>query len=81
MEELIKRLVHKLWPEMAGGYHLPIFGEVVGVRETPGGAITVIQTFIKMAQNGLTTEQGQNRHQMWFVLSVRSSCSVFGLIL
>ncbi|MCX4187154.1 hypothetical protein [Methylophaga sp. OBS4] len=35
MEELIKRLVHKLWPEMAAGYHLPIFGEVVGVRETP----------------------------------------------
>lgn len=35
MEELIKRLVNKIWPEMAGGYHLPICGEVVGVRETP----------------------------------------------
>ncbi len=35
MESLIKRLVIKLFPELAAGYHLPVFGEVVGVRETP----------------------------------------------
>ena len=35
MDELIKKLVLKMFPELAGGYHLPIFGEVVGCRETP----------------------------------------------
>lgn len=35
MEQLVKRLVLKLFPELAGRYHLPLFGEVVGVRETP----------------------------------------------
>ncbi len=31
----IKRIVTKLFPELSAGYHLPIFAEVVGVRETP----------------------------------------------
>jgi len=32
----IKRIVTRLFPELSAGYHLPIFAEVVGVRETPG---------------------------------------------
>ncbi|WP_296592611.1 hypothetical protein [Methylophaga sp.] len=35
MEQLIKRMISKLFPELTAGYHLPIFGEVVGVREFP----------------------------------------------
>jgi hypothetical protein len=31
----IKRIVTNLFPEISAGYHLPIFAEVVGVRETP----------------------------------------------
>lgn len=31
----IKRIVNNLFPEISAGYHLPIFAEVVGVRETP----------------------------------------------
>ncbi len=31
----IKRIINKLFPELESGYHLPIFAEVVGVRETP----------------------------------------------
>lgn len=37
MEEAIKRMVQKAYPELAGGYHLPRFAEVVGARETPKG--------------------------------------------
>lgn len=35
MEKMIKRIVLKLFPELSAAYHLPIFAEVVGVRETP----------------------------------------------
>ena len=31
----IKRIMNNLFPEISAGYHLPIFAEVVGVRETP----------------------------------------------
>lgn len=31
----IKRIINNLFPEISAGYHLPIFAEVVGVRETP----------------------------------------------
>ncbi|UOA08623.1 hypothetical protein [Methylobacter sp. S3L5C] len=37
MEAAIKRMVQKAYPELAGGYHLPRFAEVVGARETPKG--------------------------------------------
>lgn len=33
--DTIKRLVLKLFPELSARHHLPIFAEVVGVRETP----------------------------------------------
>lgn len=33
--KIIKRIVNNLFPEISAGYHLPIFAEVVGVRETP----------------------------------------------
>jgi hypothetical protein len=33
--QTIKRIVTKLFPELSSGYHLPIFAEVVDVRETP----------------------------------------------
>lgn len=35
MKKAIKSLVDKSYPELAGGYHLPRFAEVVAVRETP----------------------------------------------
>ncbi len=35
MEKIIKRFVLKLFPELSARYHLPLFAEVVGVRETP----------------------------------------------
>lgn len=35
MEKTIKRLVLKMFPELSARYHLPVFAEVVGVRETP----------------------------------------------
>ncbi len=31
----IKKVVLKLFPELSAGYHLPLFAQVVGVRETP----------------------------------------------
>jgi len=40
MEELIKRLILKLFPELTARYHLPMFACVVAVRETPhAGAV------------------------------------------
>jgi hypothetical protein len=35
MEKAIKRMIQSSFPELAGGYHLPRFGEVVTARETP----------------------------------------------
>ena len=35
MVEIIKRLILRAFPELSAGYHLPLFAEVVGVRETP----------------------------------------------
>ena len=35
MENIIKRFVLKMFPELSARYHLPLFAEVVGVRETP----------------------------------------------
>lgn len=35
MEDIIKKAVLKLFPELSARYHLPVFGVVVGVRETP----------------------------------------------
>lgn len=35
MEKIIKRFINKLFPELSARYHLPVFAEVVGVRETP----------------------------------------------
>jgi len=37
MDKAIKRMVLKAFPELAGGYHLPRFAEVVTARETPKG--------------------------------------------
>lgn len=37
MEEAIRRIVHRLFPELTGGYHLPRFAEVVNARQTPKG--------------------------------------------
>lgn len=40
MKEAIKSMVDASYPELAGGHHLPMFGQVVAVRETPsGGAV------------------------------------------
>ena len=35
IKDTIKRIVLKLFPELSAGYHLPMFAEVVAVRETP----------------------------------------------
>lgn len=35
MEKIIKRIILRLFPELSAGLHLPIFGEVVSVREEP----------------------------------------------
>ena len=35
MEQLMKRMLMKLFPELFAGYHLPMFGQVIGVREAP----------------------------------------------
>ncbi|MFZ2406158.1 MAG: hypothetical protein WAW41_13550 [Methylobacter sp.] len=37
MEKAIKRMMQNAYPELAGGYHLPRFAEVVSARETPKG--------------------------------------------
>ncbi|MEE7625428.1 hypothetical protein V3O24_04580 [Methylobacter sp. Wu8] len=37
MEKAIKRMIQSAFPELAGGYHLPRFAEVVAARETPKG--------------------------------------------
>lgn len=37
MEKTIKRMIQNAYPELAGGYHLPRFAEVVTARETPKG--------------------------------------------
>jgi hypothetical protein len=37
MEEAIRRIVQRLFPELTGGYHLPRFAEVVNARQTPQG--------------------------------------------
>lgn len=37
MEKAIKRMIQNAYPELAGGYHLPRFAEVVTARETPTG--------------------------------------------
>jgi len=37
VEKAIKRMMQKAYPELAGGYHLPRFAEVVTARETPKG--------------------------------------------
>lgn len=38
MEEVIRRSVERLFPELTGGYHLPRFGRVTGVADAPAGA-------------------------------------------
>jgi hypothetical protein len=37
MEKAIKRMIQSSFPELAGGYHLPRFAEVVAARENPKG--------------------------------------------
>jgi hypothetical protein len=37
VEKAIKRMIQSSYPELAGGYHLPRFAEVVTARETPKG--------------------------------------------
>jgi hypothetical protein len=37
VEKAIKRMIQSAYPELAGGYHLPRFAEVVTARETPKG--------------------------------------------
>jgi hypothetical protein len=37
VEKAIKRMIQSAYPELAGGYHLPRFAEVVAARETPKG--------------------------------------------
>jgi hypothetical protein len=32
---IIKKLIEKAYPELGAGYHLPRYGKVVGIRETP----------------------------------------------
>jgi len=39
VEGAIKRMVRRLFPELTAGYHLPRFGQVVAVRETPGAGM------------------------------------------
>ncbi|MNJ34036.1 hypothetical protein D3C77_287340 [compost metagenome] len=38
MEEVIRRVVERQFPELTGGYHLPRFGRVTGVADAPAGA-------------------------------------------
>lgn len=35
IEQAIKRIILRLFPELSARYHLPVFAEVVAVRETP----------------------------------------------
>lgn len=35
MEKVIKRMVLRMFPELSARYHLPLFAQVVNVRETP----------------------------------------------
>ncbi len=68
MEELIKRLVLKLFPELTGRYHLPLFAEVVGVRETPYNGAVCDEFRPYLAVDVQMLDEHGNKDERWPVL-------------
>lgn len=68
MEQLIKRILLKLFPELAAGYHLPIFGQVVGVRETPDASDVCDEFRPKYAIDVQVLDEYGEPNQKWGIL-------------